>query len=306
LTAVHPTRRQRARRSRGIALRLVTLGTAAFGALAATYLLSTQTSRGQRAENALLGARRRELRSGADVPVELLATISVWSLVATIAAVMSVALVRGRPRLALGAGAVIGGSIVTTEVLKKVVLPRPRLDPQAPPWLLDNIFPSGHTTIAVATAVAFVLVVPQRLRGPAALAGGFYAAAIAATTLEAGWHRTSDALGATFLVLGAALWACGLLVWWRGTGRPAERGPTWPYVILAGVATLGGLVTIVGLPRVLRAVDRGPLDSAGVDEAYAVSLALVAIAIALSMGVLLLALRGVSLDSPSADDEDRA
>ncbi len=278
---------------------LVTLGSMSFGVVAAVYAVSAQTARGQRVENVLIATRRRELAGGAVSATEALATVSVWSLVATIAAVMVVAFARGRPRLALGAGAVIACSIVTTEVLKKVILPRPALDPNARSGLVTNIFPSGHTTIGMATAVAFVLVVPYRLRGLAALAGGFYAAGLAAATLEAGWHRTSDAVGAIFLVLGMALWACGVLVWWRGTGAPPEQRGTWAYVPLALVAALGGIANIVGIPRTLRAIDTGPLDDAGVREAYAVSLALVALAVAVAMGVLLVALRGVSLDTPA-------
>lgn len=285
-------------RSTRLGLVLATLGTAAFGVVAAIYMVSAQTARGQRVENVLIGARRRELAGSAVSATEALATVSVWSLAATIVAVMVVALARGRPRLALGAGAVIACSILTTEVLKKVVLPRPALDPDAPSGLVANIFPSGHTTIGMATAVAFVLVVPYRLRGVAALAGGFYAAGLAAATLEAGWHRTSDAVGAIVLVLGMALWACGVLVWWRGTGATPERQRMWAYLPLALVAAVGGIVDIVGVPRTLRAIDRGPLDDAGVREAYAVSLTLVALAVAVVMGVLLVALRGVSLDTP--------
>jgi hypothetical protein len=296
-TGTRPHRHGDARSAR-LALALVALGSTAFGVVVATYALSAHTVRGQRVENALIGVRRDQLRGGSISATELLATVSVWSLVAAIGAVMLVALVRGRPRLALGAGAVIAGSILTAEVLKKLILPRPALDGDAPPWLLANIFPSGHTTIAVATAVAFVLVVPYRLRGPAALVGGFYAAGLGASTLEAGWHRTSDAVGAVFLVLGMALWACGILVWWRGVGDPPERHPMWAYVPLAAVAAAGGIVNIVGIPRTLRAIDTGPLSEAGIEEAYAVSLALVALAVAVAMGVLLVALRDVSLDTP--------
>lgn len=305
-SALHLPRGRDARAAH-LALRLFALGCASFGVVVATYVLSAHTARGQRVENAVFGARRNQLRGGTTSATELLATVSVWSLVAAIAAVMAVALARGRPRLALGAGAVIAVSILTTEVLKKIVLPRPRLDPDAPAWLLGNVFPSGHTTIAAATAVAFVLVVPHRWRGPAALVGGFYAAALGAATLEAGWHRTSDAVGAVFLVLGMALCACGTLVWWRGTGDPpADRVSPWVYLPLAVVAAAGGILDLVGLPRTLKAIDAGPLTDAGVEEAYAVSLGLVALSVAVAMGVLLVALRDVSLDSPPRASDDKA
>lgn len=285
-------------RTRVVAARLAGLGTTAFALVGATYLLSAQTARGQVIENALFDARQEELRGGPSTAVEILATISVWSLVAAIAAVMAVALLRGRPRLALGAGAVIGTSIVTTEVLKHVVLPRPPLDPAAPPWHLANVFPSGHTTIGMATAVAFLLVVPYRWRGPAAVGGAIYAAAVAASTLEAGWHRTSDALGAIFLVTGLALWACATLVAWRGAGHPGPRGRMWAYLPLTAVATVGAVVLVVGGPRTIRTIDRGPLDGVGVREGYAVTVTLVVVAVVVAMAVLLLCLRDVSLDAP--------
>lgn len=287
----------RARADR-LAAGLAALGAAAFGVVAAVYLISAHTARGQRVENAVLAARRNQLR-GPGTAADLLATVSVWSLVATIAAVGVVALVRGRPRLALGAGAVIAVSVMTAEVLKKVVLVRPALDPNARPSLLDNIFPSGHTTIAVATAMAFVLVVPYRMRGPAALAGGVYAAGVGAATLDAGWHRTSEAVGAVFLVLGVALFACGALVWWRGTGRPPERDRVWAYLPLALVVAAAAIVDVVGVPRSLRAIDEGSLDASSITLAYAASLALFALVLAVAMGVLLAALRDVSLDTPA-------
>ena len=185
--------------------------------------------------------------------------------------------------------------------MKKLVLPRPHLDPSAPPWHLDNVFPSGHTTIGMATAVAFVLVVPYRARGPAAVAGAVYATAVAASTLEAGWHRTSDALGGIFLVCGMAAWACAALVASRGTGPRQSRPRMWAYVPLSAVAALGTLAVVVGSPRTIRAIDRGTLNGVGLREGYAVTVTVVAAAVALVMVVLLVALRGVSLDAPPED-----
>jgi membrane-associated phospholipid phosphatase len=294
--AVLPTAGRRDHRTTGIALRLTTLGACALVAMAAVYLLSAQTTRGQRIENALLEARSSQLRGGPTTAAEILATVSVWSLVATIAGVVLIAVLRGRARLALGAGAVIGLSVVTTELLKHVILPRPALDPGAAPWHTGNIFPSGHTTIAVATAVALVLVVPDRLRSAAAFAGGLYAALVAGATLEAGWHRTSDALGAILLVLGLALGACAALVWWRGPGRAPPRRRTIGLVTLVAAGTLAAAVGLAGAPRILDAVDRANLTGSRVQQAYAVTLTLVALAVAVAMALLLAALHDVSLD----------
>lgn len=284
------------RRRLAVGARLAGLSLASFLAVAALYLVSARTARGQQVENALLDTRRKA--RGASAAADLLATVSVWSLVAAIGLVGVIALARGRPRLALGAGAIIGASSVTTEVLKKQVLTRPRLDPGAAPWQLDNIFPSGHTTIGMATAVGLVLVVPYRLRGPAAVAGGAYATGIAVATLAAGWHRTGDALGAIFLVVAIALGACSVLVLWRGAGRPRERPLMWAWIPLAVTAAGGMAVVAVGGPDTLREIDRRDLVTLGPQDGLAVSFALVALAVVVAMAVLLAALHDVSLDTP--------
>ena len=139
------------------------------------------------------------------------------------------------------------------------------LDPAAPPWHLANVFPSGHTTIGMATAVAFVLVVPYRCararrRSPAPI----YAAALAASTLEAGWHRTSDALGGDLPRGGLAL--VGVR---RPRGLAGRRPPTAtaPHVGVRPAGGRGGAsarwCVVVGGPRTVRAIDRGPLDGVG-------------------------------------------
>jgi membrane-associated phospholipid phosphatase len=284
------------RRRIAVGARLAGLSLLSFLGVAGVYLVTVHTVRGQEIENALLDTRRDA--RGASASADLLATVSVWSLVAAIGLVGFIALVRGRPRLALGAGAIIGLSAVTTEVLKKRLLSRPELDPGAALWQLDNIFPSGHTTIAMATAVALVLVVPYRLRGLAAVAGGAYATGIAVATLAAGWHRTGDALGAIFLVVGIALGACSVLVLWRGAGHPKERPLKWAWIPLAITAAGGMAVVAVGGPETIREIDHTDLVTLGPQDGLAVTFALVAVAVVAGMAVLLTALRDVSLDTP--------
>jgi PAP2 superfamily protein len=293
-----------AHRSVAVGARLAALSLASFGVVALVYLVSVQTARGQHVENVLFEQRRKVAFGRPSTALEVLATVSVWSLVAAIGVVVLVALLRGRPRLALGAGVVVATSVVATEVLKKRILARPALDAGAPPELLPNIFPSGHTTVAMAAAVALVLVVPYRLRGVAAVVGGTYAAGVAAATLEAGWHRTSDALGAIFLVGGVALAGCATLVLWRGAGRPDERPALWAWIPLALTAVLSALVVVVGGPRTVRSIDRGALTDVGVRDGFAVTATTVVLAVAVVMVVLLTVLHDVSLDAPQPPAEE--
>lgn len=140
----------------------------------------------------------------------LLDIVSVASVVAAVAVIAFLALLRRRYLLAAGTTVLIVGSILTTEVLKLYVLSRPAMERALPDLVegsAENTLPSGHTTIALSVAVAFVLVVPSAFRGLAALAGAAYAALTGVATLSAQWHRPSDVVAAC-LVVGA--WAAGV------------------------------------------------------------------------------------------------
>jgi hypothetical protein len=95
----------------------------------------------------------------------------------------------------------IAGSILCTEVLKHVVLERPAIIATN---IVDNSYPSGHTTIGMGVAVAAMLVVPRRLLVPTALGAGIFGSAFGVAVVAAGWHRPSDAVGAFFVVIAVA------------------------------------------------------------------------------------------------------
>jgi membrane-associated phospholipid phosphatase len=119
-------------------------------------------------------------------------------------ALVVIALLRRRGRVAVAIAVVLIASAVTTEALKPLLShPRPQ------EWLGKGqiaaaSWPSGHATAAMALALCGVLAVPARWRPAAATAGGLFALAVAYSILVLGWHFPSDVVGG-YLVAG--LWS---------------------------------------------------------------------------------------------------
>ncbi|WP_229070130.1 phosphatase PAP2 family protein [Actinoplanes sp. DH11] len=168
-------------------------------------------------------------------------TLTSLVLVCVVAAAVGV--IRRRPDLALAAAVLVLAANGTTQILKDR-LQRPPFDGLDYP----NSLPSGHTTAAASVAFALVLVLPEAVRGTAALAGAGYTAVIAIGTVWARWHRPSDAIAALLIVLGWGAFVVlvdRLLRWRRRTrpGRPS-RLTTLPLLVTAAVTTP---VTVLGL-----------------------------------------------------------
>jgi membrane-associated phospholipid phosphatase len=110
---------------------------------------------------------------------------------------------QGERRLALVGLGTMGGAVVTAEILKPTLAARAGvLD-----WFAQG-YPSGHTTTAFATSLAWAWSsAPGRRFGPAVAAAG-YTAFVAAGVIVDGWHLPSDVAGALGLT---ALWFLGLL-----------------------------------------------------------------------------------------------
>jgi len=149
----------------------------------------------------------------------VLDAISVAAVCVAAGVVGFIALIRRRIALAVTSVVLIGGANLTTELLKHF-LHRPDLGIDEARAGAGNSFPSGHTTIAASVMVAFVLVLPPRVRGGGAVVGSVYAAVVGIATLSAGWHRPSDAVGA-FLVVG--IWAALAGVLLRTLRRRGEK-----------------------------------------------------------------------------------
>jgi hypothetical protein len=256
-----------------------------------------ETRAGQRIDDGALRGRVVEHPLTAQRSDKLLRTISVGSLLFFGMSLIGIALVRGRWYLAVGVGAVIAGSNITTEVYK-YLLHRPHLLGGAHDLIAFNTLPSGHTTVAASLAAGLVFVAPVRLRPLAATFGALYACGIAAMTLAAGWHRPSDAVSA-FAVVG--IWTFGVsgfLVSLRGTGSP-RVSEGLPGLLIGMIAVLGVAFGVITLSTTVDTADGFHAVRLGL--AYVVALgSIVAVGVVFMVSEVLL-LRGVSLDAPRRD-----
>ena len=224
----------------------------------AVYLLVVRTYWGQRLDERAFAGRELISDFRAGQANEFLGVVSVGSLLLVTALIAALAFARNRPRLALLAAGTLIVSVVSTEILKLVLLERPDLFPTV---LNDiaNTYPSGHATIGMGVALAVLLIVPARLRWPTALGAGAVGSAFGIAVVAAGWHRPSDVVGAYFVCLAAAAFAAALAVAFpdRPSGEerpgPAVRIGRTELVLMGlglAVVALFGLaaLTIRGIP----------------------------------------------------------
>jgi len=182
--------------------------------------------------------------AGATVTLSLLDIIP--SVMVGVGAVVSliIALVR-RAWFPLAVGvASAAAAVITTQLLKNIVLTRPDLGVDG---YVSNSFPSGHTTVAAASALMVFLVASPHTRWLAGTFGAAFAVAAGVSTLVSLWHRPSDVIAALLVV---AFWGCvGGAVLTRAGGRQrAIRTPTPAKVGLrlqTWIAVLAGVVTAV-------------------------------------------------------------
>jgi membrane-associated phospholipid phosphatase len=169
----------------------------------------------------------------------VLNTMSVVSLAAAIIVVCFIGLAQRRVAVALVAALLIVGSNGMTQLIKYGIY-RPQYGIDEAREAAGNSFPSGHTAIAASVAVALVFVLPPRMRGLGAVLGAGYMALAGVATLSAGWHRPSDAVGATVVVGGWAAIA-GLVLLLVHRNRPQER----PHFTTAGLLLAAALVLLL-------------------------------------------------------------
>ena len=239
--------------------------------LAATAYVALRTSQGIRLDRAATDA----VSSPAVVLHRLydgLSWVSVGSVALSLLACVTLALMRRRLDLALGAAVVIGGANLTTQILKYDLLPRIHLD-QGP-----NSLPSGHTTVALSIALAAVIVAPSAWRSTVAIGVSAAATLVGVATVLGRWHRPSDVIAATFVCVGWA--AAGLLTAALVRRRPPAPAPGVSVHMgaLIGAALVGGLLVSWGVrPQPgLRDLGLGIISLGSIGLACAVSVAAVA------------------------------
>jgi membrane-associated phospholipid phosphatase len=198
--------------------------------------------------------------------------VSVGSVALSLLACVALALGRRRFDLALGAGVLIAGANVTTQVLKYQLFTRPDLS------MGPNSLPSGHTTVVLSIALAAVIVVPPLWRPTVAMGVSAIATLVGVATVLGRWHRPSDVIAATFVCV---VWAAvGLLVAALVRRRPSgPAGSGSAYVgTLIGAFAAGGLLVSWGVrPQAgIRDLGLGIISLGAIGLACAVSAAAVA------------------------------
>lgn len=271
------------------------LAGAGFG-LAYAALILTET--GQRLENLALRGARQEFEALRAESLAELHEISMLGFAVAIGLVMLVALLRRKPRLAIVAALIMGVSVVIAEVTKHILV-RPDLADAPPNWL-NNSFPSGHVSVAVAIGIGAVIVAPYAFRWLVTIGAVFFASAISMDVATAGWHRLSGVIGATLLVIAVA--CVGLYVLAR-MGRVVRFegrrliGALVATLVLGTMALgFGGIGTALGFAQLLPV----PTEPTSADELLAYSSTIVTAVGAVSLAFLAF----LWLIRPFAIDED--
>jgi len=177
-------------------------------------------------------------------------------------ALAGIALLRDRPRSALFAFALIAITSIGSQLLK-ALLAYPRAEGQIEGAAIgEAAFPSGHTTATMSVAIAFVVVAPPRLRGPAAVIGLVTVVAMSYSLVAGGGHFPSDVLGGYLLATGTALFLlAGLRL--AESRYPERSGRSASHQVARRTAdrviALGLVATLMATVLVLLAVVAGVL-----------------------------------------------
>jgi membrane-associated phospholipid phosphatase len=185
-------------------------------------LLGTSTARGGNFDLSAVQSGLALTTHAVDSSDAVLTAVSVVSFVLVGGLLVGASLFRRRCDLAAAVALTLVGSFGTTELLKSCLPQR-----HAVPHDLANGFPSGHSTVALALGLSFVLVTPNARKPAVAAAAALYAAVMGATLVFYAWHFPSD-VGGGFCI--ATAWAAGAAQLARG---PLERAIPGRFVVAA-------------------------------------------------------------------------
>jgi len=210
---------------------------------------------------------------------------------------VTIALVRGRHRLAALIPVVMVLAPLTAETLKPT-LAHPRVaEWLGPSQISAASWPSGHATASMTVALLGVLAAPAVLRPLAAVAGALFTLGVSFSILVLHWHFPSDVVGGYF---NAGMWvllAVAILRRWpeaeraRTAERAAQATPmaaAAPALVLGGVAVLLAAAVALDRPRAL-------LDYLAARPSFTISLIAISALAVLLAGVLVRAARGPSV-----------
>jgi len=205
-------------------------------------------------------------------------------------ALVSIALVRRRPRLALAVPLTMLGATATTAALKPLVA-----HVRYSTWLGPGhqvaaaSWPSGHATAAMTVALCSVLIAPAVLRPLVALLGSTLAIGVGYSTLILGWHFPSDVLGG-FMVAGLWLSLSLALLWWSEQRWPVSEGIAVGGVIGPRTLVAWSMVVAVGCGLAVAAlIEHRRLAATDVQEHASLIVGALAIASAAALMVLAVA-----------------
>ena len=221
-------------RRRGAVGALGVLVLAVAGLFGLKYAAVSQ-SRGQRLDEAAMNT----VSAGAPTLQQLhsyLGAITIGTTALALLGCVILALLRGRTVVAIGAVTIVAGANMTTQLLKHSLFDRPDFG-----LTTINSYPSGHTTVAVSSVLAAVLVAPPFLRHAVIAAGAFAATLVGASTVVGGWHRPSDVIGALAVSLA---WGAAVAVAVGITHRPQNEGLVRSSLLALGGAIAAGIFLI--------------------------------------------------------------
>jgi membrane-associated phospholipid phosphatase len=199
----------------------LTVAALCLAALAVTWIVAEHVPAAQLKDSAILNRfvllGRPGVDSIANALLHLLDPLPfiLWGLV-----LVTVALLRGRARVAVAVALVMSLAPLTAETLKPL-LAHPHV--QIGLTHIDAAsWPSGHATAALALVLCAVLVAPVRLRPLVTGLGVAFAAAVGCSLLILAWHMPSDVIGG-YLV--ASLWMALAVAGLHAGNRRRPAGP---------------------------------------------------------------------------------